>query len=552
MELPYIRKLPRYKVNTYAFKGIDRRNFGGQGRINSCMNISSKELPALVPVKSGDKTENISPDIKTAVNVNGKAAYIAGYDFYFDGVKKGTVSSQNPEMAVVGDHIIIAPEMSSYCVSKDEFKTASFSNRYMGAITFHRLYSSEINGWGFGGGINDYIYLPGASNLENVFSSGDIAVLEFEEPLVSGYVTTTIGRAELRVSSAKGSLIFFEVRTFNLSEYAYDGEDSRLVGGVKITPTSVKALTVSKKVINLNHICEKNNRLWGCNERTIYASKLGDPLILEEFQGLTTDSWALQTNSEGDFTGCISTPSYVVFFKENQMYKIYGNLPQNFQSISLKTSGVQKGSTKSLCSYNGLVFYLSDEGVMMFAGDEPFRISDALGEIHLTEGIGITDGRRLYISAGENSRNRFLVYDIEKKIWLEKSPENTVCFLNQGGEIRNISSDGKIYTVNEGTEYPDWYFEMGDFYENTFERKHYGKVLIHFDLGKNAEIKVEVRTDDKPYREYFSSTCEGRRSVQIPIKANLSEVISVRISGHGFCRIHSIGRELRKGSVGEC
>lgn len=549
MELPFIKKIPSYKSNIYSFKGIDARDGAKAGSASQALNISSSALPYIVPRKSRGQVNVLKADIKTCIEVNGKNAYVSGKEFWYGNEKKGEISSDSPSMAVMGDYIVIAPDMAYYKISDDSFGTLSFSKDYSVQVYFGRTYSSEIDGWGFGGGLYDYIGITGERYFENIFRPSDTVILSFKEPLVSGTLTTVIGEIEVRVEWARGDRIYFPVNTFNLEETAYGGDNSELSGGVQVTETYVSGLEVTKKTIKPEYICEKNNRLWGCDEKTIYASKLGDPLVYTDYQGLSTDSWALETASDGKFTGCISTQSYILFFKENCIYKIYGNMPSNFQSSVIKADGVRKDSSKSLCSYNGLVFYLSNRGVMAFSGDEPYMISAPLGEINLTDGKGITDGKRYYLSSYENGNERFFIFDIENKLWMEESPENTACFILNSGEIRNVSKDGKCFSLYGGNSYSDWSVTFGKFNENMYEKKHYGKIFIHFELGNNAEIKAELSTDGKEFSKYFSTQIKGRRSVAVPIDPNRSETVLIRLSGHGYCKIYSIGREMRKGSV---
>ena len=104
---------------------------------------------------------------------------------------------------------------------------------------------------------------------------------------------------------------------------------------------------------------EYNNRLWGCSGSTIYASKLGDPTNWNYFKSLSTDSYAVDVGSDGDFTGCAATPSHLVFFKDNVIHKLYGSKPSNYQTMDVKADGVQAGCENSLCLINGILLSAS-------------------------------------------------------------------------------------------------------------------------------------------------------------------------------------------------
>lgn len=97
-------------------------------------------------------------------------------------------------------------------------------------------------------------------------------------------------------------------------------------------------------------------------------SKLGDPFNWNVFEGLETDSYAVDTGSAGDFTGCVSFLGYPVFFKEDHIYKVYGSIPSNFEVMGSATLGVAKGCGGSLAIAGERLLYLSNSGVMIYSG----------------------------------------------------------------------------------------------------------------------------------------------------------------------------------------
>ena len=61
---------------------------------------------------------------------------------------------------------------------------------------------------------------------------------------------------------------------------AQNGEDG-------VTPyTETGSLTVKRTVPDLLYVCENENRLWGCDKTTIYASKLGDIFNWNVYDGM--------------------------------------------------------------------------------------------------------------------------------------------------------------------------------------------------------------------------------------------------------------------------
>ena len=62
---------------------------------------------------------------------------------------------------------------------------------------------------------------------------------------------------------------------------------------------------LSRKVPDMDFVCEWNNRLWGCSseKHELYASALGDPYNWNVFEGTSQDSYILTIGSTGEFTG---------------------------------------------------------------------------------------------------------------------------------------------------------------------------------------------------------------------------------------------------------
>lgn len=163
------------------------------------------------------------------------------------------------------------------------------------------------------------------------------------------------------------------------------------------------SVTVSRLVPDMDYVCVNENRLWGCKGDTIYASKLGDPLNFNVFDGLSTDSWAVDTGTPGDFTACFSYQGYPIFFKENCAFRVMGDTPSNFTLRKLEIPGVLRYSDRSLAAVGPSLYYLSNKGICSWdGGGYPSIISLPLGiDREWLEARAGTDGVRYYISLYE-------------------------------------------------------------------------------------------------------------------------------------------------------
>lgn len=169
------------------------------------------------------------------------------------------------------------------------------------------------------------------------------------------------------------------------------GDDYLVVVGILDSQTTIEnQITISRKMPLMDYVTECDNRLWGCryglNENgevvnELYACKLGDFKNWNCFMGISTDSYAVSLGTDGPFTGAITHAGHPLFFKENCLHKVFGQIPANFQVQSSTCRGVQKGCSRSLSIVNEVLYYKSQHAVCAYDGSLPTEISTALGEV---------------------------------------------------------------------------------------------------------------------------------------------------------------------------
>lgn len=189
------------------------------------------------------------------------------------------------------------------------------------------------------------------------------------------------------------------------------------------TKTGAEAGTVmlERKVPDLTCICECDNRIWGAEGKTIYASALGDPTNFYVYDGVSTDSYAVAVGTEGEFTGCIAYSSTVLFWKENCLHKVLGSYPAQYEIYTYTVPGIQKGSEKSLAVINETLFYKGRNGVYAYSGGTPELLTENFGTRRFFDAVGGTDGERYYISMRtEKGDWELYVFDTLRAIWLRE------------------------------------------------------------------------------------------------------------------------------------
>ena len=334
----------------------------------------------------------------------------------------------------------------------------------------------------------------------------------------------------------------------------------------KILNTVTFALTsmdTTHGLPNFDFICSAQNRLFGVADNEIFCSKQGEPEIFDGDMGYASSPFAAAVASEGDFTGCISIGTSVMFFKEDRVYKLLGETALNYEYIEYIIDGVKAGCHKSLKVINDTLYFMSRKGVMRYNGSYNSQIGLPLGDYDYKDAVGGYDGFHYIISMKLNNEGVTYTYDLRKGIWLKD--EETYCsgFGYFGSHFYRLE-DGILYTDDETqTEYDktggtDWMMTFKPFYETVsgrynsssvlFSYKKHGKIILRVELENNSSMKIEHKIDDQRWEEVKRLTAKPRgvRVVALPITRD--DKYQMRITGTGECAIQGIVREFKQGS----
>lgn len=509
-----------YKKKTQTvFGGLDHREGAKDGSIWHMENMSGDYYPLAAPRKGRRIT-------RTLAKPNG----IAGYDgiyyadgtgFYDNGERVGNVTDSKKQFAFLGKLLVILPDKAYYNTETKEFGsleavwsgTAAFADgTYMGEDAEGCRITTT--GSAFSYRVGDAVTITGADDDEN-------------------NVTIVIRE----ISEDKKSLGFYEH---------------------SFTVASNQTLTISRYVPDMDFICQNENRLWGCKGDTIYSSKLGDPFNWNVFDGLATDSYSVTVGSAGDFTACTSYLGYAIFFKEDQVYKLYGDKPSNYQLMSSATLGVMKGAHRSIAIAGETLYYLSRVGVMAYTGGIPQNISAPLGNTVFADGVGGTDGRKYYISMRNTEDDTWSLYNYDTRVraWYREDALQAVGFTWYDG-MRMLASDGIMYRVGamgdaESGETEEAavtsLLEFGDIVEDSPDRKHSCKIQLRVSLEAGTQLRVYTSYDGKPYRLINQLRAPVKQSYYIPMPLARYDHCRIRLEGVGDWKLYSLTREYAQGS----
>lgn len=341
---------------------------------------------------------------------------------------------------------------------------------------------------------------------------------------IRGFGTTTVG------GTALPTIIFDD------SVFPHTGVDSG-------------AVTIRRKVPNLSVVCENDNRLWGAEGNTIYASALGDPTNFFTYDGLDTDSYAVAVASEGEFTGCCGFGNSVLFWKEDRLLKVLGDYPSQYTMYEYQVPGVKRGSEGSLWNINETLYYHSREGVYRYNGGSPELISENFGLRRFQNAAAGAEGDRYYISMQDvNSQAWGLwVYDVQRGLWLQEDESQGVDFAYNDGKLYFINGEGSVVCVNPdmSEEAIAWSATTTRMDETHHGQKCYSRLKVRADIPEGAWLQVEVSCDGKPFQQVYIDHDARARVREIPIQPRGCDYFRVRLSGEGPVIIRGMVREYR-------
>jgi hypothetical protein len=488
------------------FRGINYSDQTRDGDLRDCLNLSARRYPFLSTRKGREQQTGYSGC--TALMARGKLIAVRGTDLLYDGAVVGQVTTGEKQFAVVNTRIVIWPDKVYLDLTSMAVKNLGASASGTGA-TFTAT-TMTVSGW---------------PDLTKLFVVGDTLT-------VSG-CTVTSNNKDVTITGVTATSITVE-------------EDDFAAG------KETGAMSLERKIPDMDFICESENRLWGCSSeaQTIYASALGDPTNFFTYSGVDTDSWAVPVGSEGEFTGCCKLASSVLFWKETKLHKVLGSYPSEYSVYSYDIEGLQKGCHKSMQIINEVLYYMGLHGVYSFSGNIPSLISANFGDRMMSDAVGGNDGDSYYLSALEGETKHLMVYETRTGIWLREDDTRVVDFARIGKNLYLLDSNGNVWLADNRADdmEQNWMAQFTPFYETIQGRKLYSKLLLRLELPKGAWMRAEVCFDDGKWHEVGKILGRERDSIPLQIPINRCDRFELRLSGCGPCSILAMAIEYQVGS----
>lgn len=576
MKYPKLTELNTSREMVDVFKGYNHNLRIGEGEFYDMKNLSSDNFPILSPRPK--RGIYLTPNKPQGMVAKDALCYVDNGDFYINEYRvpmKLSTDDEKPKTLIsMGAYVIIMPD-------KKYINTANledYGNIEVGFVTTASTTFElcKVDGVGYGNMVTQDTAPTDPKNM-------DLWIDTSETPhQLKQYSSTTdmwsaIATTYIKISSPGIGKPFSvndgvtiegveKLTDLNASMVIWaKGDDYIVVTGIlDQVITQETAISITRRMPNMDFIIESENRLWGCRYgasingemvNEIYACKLGDFKNWNCFMGISTDSYAATVGTDGQFTGAITHLGYPLFFKENCLHKVYGNYPANYQIQTTACRGVQKGCERSLAIVNEVLYYKARSGICAYDGSLPQEMSSALGDISYNNAVGGVLGNKYYISMSDAEENYHLfVYDTKKGMWHREDDTQVDDFCNCRGDLYYIDhADKQIKTVKgtgvAETDEITWEAITGIIGTDSPDKKYISRMDVRMSLQVGTRVVFSAEYDSSGEWEYlFMMAGTSLRSFAVPIRPKRCDHLRLRIEGYGDAKIYSICKTVEQGS----
>lgn len=593
--LPNIPNEKGYGYNHYtAFGGVNAQLGAKDGEIADMLNITSDNYP-IISTRKQRLVQESEANYKGFIRYNNQNAYVDSDDndssdkFVYGTNEHELSSGEERELIPMANRILIFPDKKVYNVANNSMESLESS---LGSISVSLprygelygakaenntiVYSGQDSSFDFTDyfSVGDAVTLSGFTDEQNnktpiirELTATEMRFYEFTFILgVDNYKYTLNGvlspgyyalrrrddyvRFQVTADIPAGTVLTCNTNatpsisasptTTAISNVAIGKEASDTVLTFSEIPADLTGQTISfsRTIPDMDYYCVSNNRLWGCKGDTIYASKLGDPKNFNVFDGLSTDSWSVDTGTQGEFTGCCEYLGYPTFFKEKGIFKVYGDYPQQYALSKHMFNGVKAGCYKSLAVAGDVLFYLSPIGVLAYTGSMPSVIDKPLNH-EFDNGVGGTDGTKYYISD-----DKTYVYDTYYRGWWIE--DGIIDRFSMGDELYALIENEEntdLITLTGGTEENvSWEIIFADFYSSTPNNKEIYRLEIMSDTsGIEEDMPTVYYSNDGENWIRWGTMSKGvKHSDVFAIRPDRRKYFAIKIVGYGQIDIYSV------------
>lgn len=565
MEMPTLRRLWTSRRTVDAFGGLNRSPRTGEGEFAQMENLSSDFYPVLAPCPPREQLDITGV---TSLGAGQRLFYTQGTELVLGDrrIDLGLSPDGNKILVKMGAYVVVFPD-KKYASTLENGDCGSLEARFEAANAV--LTPCTLEG---ADRIPDYIQSAEPLSPENgtlwLDTAASPAVLK--EWSAASNLWAAVETADVRIEAPGIGVPFRQYDGVTLSgAEALDGanviwqagSDFAVVSGVLEGQKHMRGLVLSRTVPEMDYVIECGNRLWGCRAGTdrlgnpvneIYASKLGDFRNWNCFMGLSTDSYAVTVGTQGPFTGAITYLGNPLFFKEDCLYKIYGNYPAAFHVQSTACRGVAQGGGESLAIVGETLFYKSPMGVCAYDGSLPAEVGRNLGFDPLEGGVGAGFGGKYFLSLQEHTGTDALyVYDKLLGQWHRETGFGARQMVSHAGKLYGLDKNGGLWLLRGGKSRArvKWMARTGRISGWDGKRMVLKSLELQLLLANRARMDISVRYDDRGAWERIGTLTGSDRRFLLPIRPKPCSHLELLLEGEGDIRLLSLTRVLRQGGT---
>lgn len=577
MKYPKLRVIPTSRQMIDVFGGYNHNLRINENEFFAMKNMTSDFYPVLSPRGGrGVYLDTTKDPVDTDQKINGIIAkdalcYVDGSKFVINKYPVEMELEDSPKQLVsMGAYVIILPD-------KKYINTMNFEDR--GNIEAENVTSDEAQISLVREDGTEYGDIPATDVEPDDPKNGDLWIDTSATPhtlrqysSTSSLMWVTVATTYVRISApniGKGINAYDGITITGIKEESLNGSfivqsaaDNyvTVIAIIDEAFSQTEAITVSRKMPEIDYLTECGNRLWGCKYgltkdgqivNELYACKLGDFKNWECYMGISTDSWRGSVGTDGMFTGATTHMGYPVFFKENCLHKVYVSSVGAHQVQDTACRGVQQGCERSLAIVNETLYYKARNGIMAYDGALPVSVNYALGEVQYHDAIGVAHGSKYYVSMlDETNTASLFVYDTAKSMWHREDETRLLDFRSCNGELYAISEDRtQIITMTRGEEVVEWSVQTGEIGLSSPDMKFMQRITLRVLLppGSNLDIFVQYGSESS-WTNAFHTKSATLRSFSIPIRPKRCDFMRMRICGTGDAKIYAITKTMRNGS----
>jgi len=284
------------------------------------------------------------------------------------------------------------------------------------------------------------------------------------------------------------------------------------------------------------------SRLFGLDGERAYASEFNDYTgwnLDTADESLESNAWATtsqsNTKADGLFTAITVYDGHVLCFKDDFMHQI-NNTRNPFRIIDIGGFGCV--NNECVAEAGGYLFFVSQDGVMLFGGGYPKNISENL-DISDYSGSKLTAyGDVVYLYNGQT----IYTFDVKIGSWGVRDTSLTVLGMASNSDGAFIITATGIYNLN-GSTYSS---TLGDSYFTTdlmalgvTDVKRLKRISLQVYLGTNAEVGVYAVTSSGDVEVgTISTTTAATKAMRVLMRKFANEYPQLKFKIKGYARIY--------------